>query len=70
MNTPPLPTETVIENPPAKKRGRPARNRVRLHAHVAPETMKFLCYKARRKLSRGDVIDRAVRHLEIDLMLI
>lgn len=67
---PELPKKPDNENPHPERRGRPRKNTIRICVKLRPETLQFLRYKARRKVTLGDVIDRAVRHLEIDLMLV
>ncbi len=64
MNPALIAPKNHLENPPVEKRGRPRKSTRELHAYVSPETMNFLKYKARRKVTLGDVIDRAVRHLQ------
>ncbi len=68
MNEPFCPAHTETQISPVR-RGRPKKNTVALHVRVRPETARFLRYKARRKQTLGTVIDRAVRSLEIELLL-
>ena len=69
MNPALIARKNNLENPPVEKRGRPRKNTRQLCAYVSPETLKFLKYKARRKVTLGDVINRAVHLLEIESLL-